>query len=75
MPSTGSSRQFVGYNTEVNETIIDCIWKRAGDFFPKLRQTSLSELRKSRKVRVGLRPYSKLLTAFCDYDLFRLGFQ
>ncbi|KAK4768505.1 hypothetical protein SAY87_003646 [Trapa incisa] len=53
----GSSRQFAGYNTEVDETIIDFIWKRAADFFPKLRETSISKLRKSRKVRVGLRPY------------------
>ncbi|XP_031406472.1 uncharacterized protein LOC116215050 [Punica granatum] len=53
----GSSRQFVGFNTEVDETIIDCIWKRAGEFFPKLREISLSEIRECRKVRVGLRPY------------------
>lgn len=59
LPSTGSSREFVGYNTEVDETVIDCIWKRAGDFFPRLREISLSEIRKSGKVRVGLRPYSK----------------
>lgn len=55
----GSSRQFVGFNTEVDESVIDCIWKRAVEFFPKLREMNLSQLRKGTEVRVGLRPYSK----------------
>ncbi|KAJ0110880.1 hypothetical protein Patl1_03122 [Pistacia atlantica] len=52
----GSSRQFAGFDTEVDESIIDGIWLRAAEFFPKLRDFSLTDLR-SRKVRIGLRPY------------------
>ena len=57
--SAGSSRQFVGFNTEMNEQIISKIWERAGEFFPSLKALSLTDLEKSRKVRVGLRPFSK----------------
>ncbi|KAF5199717.1 Fad-dependent oxidoreductase family protein [Thalictrum thalictroides] len=53
----GSSRQFAGFDTEVDESIIDQIWKRAGEFLPVLRKVSLEDLSKDRKVRVGLRPY------------------
>lgn len=53
----GSSRQFAGFCTEVEETIISRIWERAGEFFPKLREKPLSDFSKSREVRVGLRPY------------------
>lgn len=53
----GSSRQLIGFDTEVDESIIHRIWERAGEFFPALKEASLS---KSREVRVGLRPYSKL---------------
>lgn len=53
----GSSRQFAGFNTEVDDAIILHIWKRAGDFFPKLKELSLTDFIKNRKVRVGLRPY------------------
>uniref|UniRef100_A0A2N9I074 FAD-dependent oxidoreductase domain-containing protein 1 n=1 Tax=Fagus sylvatica TaxID=28930 RepID=A0A2N9I074_FAGSY len=53
----GSSRQFVGFSSEVDESIINHIWKRAGEFFPKLQDWPLSCLSKSRKVRIGLRPY------------------
>ncbi|PQM33504.1 uncharacterized protein Pyn_05209 [Prunus yedoensis var. nudiflora] len=53
----GSSRQFAGFCTELEESIISCIWDRAGEFFPKLREKSLSDFSKSREVRVGLRPY------------------
>lgn len=56
---TGSSRQFVGFNTEINEHIINQIWERAKEFFPSLREFSLKDLEKSREVRVGLRPFSK----------------
>ncbi|KAL4573624.1 hypothetical protein LXL04_020437 [Taraxacum kok-saghyz] len=42
----GSSRQFVGFNTEINEQIINKIWERAQEFFPSLRE-----------VRIGLRPH------------------
>ncbi|KAM5562921.1 hypothetical protein ABKV19_017884 [Rosa sericea] len=53
----GSSRQFAGFGTEVEETILSRIWDRAGEFFPKLREKPLSDISKSREVRVGLRPY------------------
>ncbi|XP_073157964.1 uncharacterized protein [Henckelia pumila] len=53
----GSSRQLVGFSTEVDESIINRIWERAGEFFPSLTKMSLKDLSKSREVRVGLRPY------------------
>lgn len=53
----GSSRQFCGFNTEKDETIINRIWERAGDFFPALKKLNFQSLSRSRKVRVGLRPY------------------
>ncbi|MBA0700549.1 hypothetical protein Goari_021930, partial [Gossypium aridum] len=53
----GSSRQFAGFSTEVDDSIVLHIWKRAGEFFPKLKEPSLTDFIKNRKVRVGLRPY------------------
>ncbi|XVF21275.1 hypothetical protein REPUB_Repub12eG0076300 [Reevesia pubescens] len=53
----GSSRQFTGFSTEVDDSIILQIWERAGDFFPKLKELSLTDSIMNRKVRVGLRPY------------------
>ncbi|KAL2486178.1 FAD-dependent oxidoreductase family protein [Abeliophyllum distichum] len=53
----GSSRQLMGFNTEIDESIVTQIWERAGEFFPILKQVSVKELSKSREVRVGLRPY------------------
>lgn len=53
----GSSRQLVGFSTEIDEYIINRIWERAGEFFPILRGISLRDIGKSREVRVGLRPY------------------
>ncbi|KAI7728045.1 hypothetical protein M8C21_015000 [Ambrosia artemisiifolia] len=53
----GSSRQFVGFSTEISEHIINLIWERAGEFFPSLRELSLTDLEKTREVRVGLRPF------------------
>ncbi|KAL1207503.1 hypothetical protein V5N11_007095 [Cardamine amara subsp. amara] len=53
----GSSREFVGFDTEADEFIICCIWERAAEFFPKLRDISLEDFIRNRKVRVGLRPY------------------
>ncbi|XP_016541734.1 glycine oxidase isoform X3 [Capsicum annuum] len=53
----GSSRQLVGFSTEVDESVINHIWQRVGEFIPALRQESLEDLRQSREVRVGLRPY------------------
>lgn len=53
----GSSREFSGFNTDLDESVITHIWKRVGEYFPKLRSLSLSDLSASRKVRIGLRPY------------------
>lgn len=53
----GSSRQFAGFSTEVDESVILHIWKRVGEFFPKLREVPLEDFIHKRKVRVGLRPY------------------
>ncbi|KAK9146138.1 hypothetical protein Sjap_006041 [Stephania japonica] len=53
----GSSHQFAGFNTEAEDSTIHYIWKRAGEFFPTLRQLDLSDLSECKKVRVGLRPY------------------
>lgn len=53
----GSSRQFVGFSTEISEHIINQIWERAKEFFPSLRELSLTDLQKSREVKVGLRPF------------------
>lgn len=56
---SGSSRQFAGFSTEVEEFIISRIWERAMEFFPKLREQPLSDFIASQKVRIGLRPYSE----------------
>ncbi|KAH6814249.1 FAD-dependent oxidoreductase family protein [Perilla frutescens var. frutescens] len=53
----GSSRQLVGFDTEIDESVINRIWDRASEFFPVLKEVSLADLNKSREVRVGLRPY------------------
>ncbi|KAL1309089.1 uncharacterized protein [Arachis hypogaea] len=53
----GSSREFVGFSTELDESVVRYIWKRVAEFFPKLELLSLSDLSANRKVRIGLRPY------------------
>ncbi|XP_065874388.1 uncharacterized protein [Euphorbia lathyris] len=53
----GSSREFSGFSTEVDESIVGCIWNRAGEFFPKLKELTLEDITLSRKLRIGLRPY------------------
>lgn len=53
----GSSRQFAGFDIDADESVILSIWKRAGEFFPRLRDQSLTDFIKCRKVRIGLRPY------------------
>ncbi|XP_074316695.1 uncharacterized protein LOC141652968 [Silene latifolia] len=53
----GSSRQFVGFNTDVDKHIIDQIWERNREFFPALRKFSIQDLTQNSKVKVGLRPY------------------
>ncbi|GAA0141491.1 dehydrogenase [Lithospermum erythrorhizon] len=53
----GSSRQFAGFQNEIDESIVNRMWERALEFFPLLRCHSLQDLRKDCEVRVGLRPY------------------
>ncbi|XP_043700678.1 glycine oxidase [Telopea speciosissima] len=53
----GSSRQFSGFSTVVDHSIINRIWDHAGEFFPALREISLKDFTESTRVRVGLRPY------------------
>lgn len=68
---SGSSRQFTGFGTDVEESIINCIWERAGVFLPTLRDLPLLNFFRSRKIRVGLRPYSKLalwVFVLCIFD-------
>lgn len=61
---SGSSREFAGFSTEMEESVINSIWERALDFFPKLKEHSLSDFIKRREVRVGLRPYSEFQCVF-----------
>ncbi|ONK72467.1 uncharacterized protein A4U43_C04F19740 [Asparagus officinalis] len=49
----GSSRQFVGFNREVDETIIKRIIDCAGDFLPAIRALSFN----LSQIRIGHRPY------------------
>ncbi|MED6182574.1 hypothetical protein PIB30_029707 [Stylosanthes scabra] len=53
----GSSREFVGFSTELDESVVRYIWNRVAEFFPKLKSLSPSDLSASSKVRIGLRPY------------------
>lgn len=56
---SGSSREFAGFNTEMNEFIVARIWERASEFFPTMKEISFSDIKSSSKVRIGLRPYSE----------------
>ncbi|XP_064969447.1 uncharacterized protein LOC103974044 isoform X2 [Musa acuminata AAA Group] len=49
----GSSRQFVGFSREMDESIVKRIWDRAGEFFPALKSLD----NKIDKIRIGHRPY------------------
>ncbi|KAL9243091.1 hypothetical protein vseg_017021 [Gypsophila vaccaria] len=53
----GSSRQFVGFDADVDMHIVDQIWERTREFFPTLRKFSIQILTQESKVKVGLRPY------------------
>ncbi|KAK9669563.1 hypothetical protein RND81_13G139900 [Saponaria officinalis] len=53
----GSSRQFVGFDTDMDMHIVDQIWERTQEFFPALREFSVQNLTRESKVKVGLRPY------------------
>ncbi|CAA0833205.1 FAD-dependent oxidoreductase family protein [Striga hermonthica] len=53
----GSSREIVGFDTKIDESIVERIWTRASEFFPVLKKSSLRDMTDRREVRVGLRPY------------------
>ncbi|KAH9616715.1 hypothetical protein KSS87_010762 [Heliosperma pusillum] len=53
----GSSRQFAGFNTDLDAAIVACIWERAQLYFPALREFSLKNLSEQLNVRIGLRPF------------------
>ncbi|KAK9747815.1 hypothetical protein RND81_02G015800 [Saponaria officinalis] len=53
----GSSRQFAGFNTDLNSSVVACIWERAQQFFPILKEFSLENLSELLNVRIGLRPF------------------
>lgn len=63
---SGSSRQFAGFDTDVDDYILDHIWERARVFFPSLKDLSLDDFTGSREVRVGLRPYSESCYCYCS---------
>ncbi|CAA7396443.1 unnamed protein product [Spirodela intermedia] len=52
----GSSRQFSGFDVEVDDAIIKRIWERAGEFLPTLREIPLN-FSTEKQIRIGLRPY------------------
>lgn len=52
----GSSRQFVGFNREMDESIVQQILDRAGQFFPALNALSL-DININKRIRIGHRPY------------------
>ncbi|KAM0947189.1 putative FAD dependent oxidoreductase, FAD/NAD(P)-binding domain superfamily [Dioscorea sansibarensis] len=52
----GSSRQFIGFGTELVESTVQRIWDRAGEFFPSLRVLS-HDINQYKEIRIGLRPY------------------
>ncbi|KAK9281948.1 hypothetical protein L1049_004857 [Liquidambar formosana] len=53
----GSSRQFAGFSTEVDDSIIHHIWKRAGEFFPTLRQLTSYRFQGEQKSESGITPF------------------
>ncbi|KAL9239652.1 hypothetical protein vseg_013955 [Gypsophila vaccaria] len=53
----GSSRQFAGFNTDLDSSIVTCIWERTQQYFPVLREFSLKNLSEQLNVRIGLRPF------------------
>ncbi|KAG8057382.1 hypothetical protein GUJ93_ZPchr0002g24064 [Zizania palustris] len=52
----GSSREYKGFSREVDKSILKCIWDRAGEFFPSLKNVHL-DINENTEIRVGHRPY------------------
>jgi len=58
--TTGSSREFKGFSREVDRSVVQCIWERAGEFFPAMKNVSF-DIDQNTQIRIGHRPYSKFL--------------
>ncbi|KAG2644549.1 hypothetical protein PVAP13_2KG372505, partial [Panicum virgatum] len=52
----GSSREFKGFSREVDKYVVKCIWERAGEFFPALKNVPL-DIDHNTQIRIGHRPY------------------
>ncbi|KAF0914087.1 hypothetical protein E2562_026497 [Oryza meyeriana var. granulata] len=52
----GSSREFKGFSREVDKSILKCIWDRAAEFFPTLKNVHL-DINENTEIRIGHRPY------------------
>uniref|UniRef100_A0A0D9XFK7 FAD-dependent oxidoreductase domain-containing protein 1 n=1 Tax=Leersia perrieri TaxID=77586 RepID=A0A0D9XFK7_9ORYZ len=52
----GSSREFRGFSREVDKSILKCIWDRAAEFFPALKNVHL-DINENTEIRIGHRPY------------------
>ncbi|KAL6601265.1 hypothetical protein ACP70R_044485 [Stipagrostis hirtigluma subsp. patula] len=52
----GSSREFKGFSREVDKSIVKCIWDRAAEFFPALKNVRL-DIDQNTQIRIGHRPY------------------
>lgn len=55
----------MGFNREVDESIVKHIWDRAGEFFPAIRALPLNLSR----IRIGHRPYSKLQALYTNFGI------
>ncbi|XP_057515432.1 uncharacterized protein LOC130796983 isoform X1 [Amaranthus tricolor] len=54
----GSSRQFVGFDKELDMNIVEQIWGRVQELFPALKKVSLESLSQEMKIRIGFCPYT-----------------
>ncbi|CAL5063415.1 unnamed protein product [Urochloa decumbens] len=52
----GSSREFKGFSREVDKSIVKCMWERAGEFFPAMKNVPL-DIDQNTQIRIGHRPY------------------
>ncbi|XP_066397539.1 uncharacterized protein [Miscanthus floridulus] len=52
----GSSREFKGFSREVDRSVVQCIWERAGEFFPAMKNVSF-DIDQNTQIRIGHRPY------------------
>ncbi|XP_066390554.1 uncharacterized protein [Miscanthus floridulus] len=52
----GSSREFKVFSREVDRSVVQCIWERAGEFFPAMKNVSF-DIDQNTQIRIGHRPY------------------